>query len=119
MTTGERYTIQDALRIWFEHPLATQGFEFRDDCTGLYCNEQCPEMFILDELTSNNWSDAAKIILVLILLGIVAMCVVLKAMFMLWRYRLEKKQHLYLVSLDSDLEKNETRLQVCFCMQLI
>ena len=81
-------TIQEALIQWYNN--RTVPVHFRDSCSGPHCNAQCPEKFLLAELDSNNWSPAAKIIIVVLVVGITAFCLFLKAMFIVWLCWLKK-----------------------------
>ena len=86
-------------------------------CVGPYCNRQCPESFTLGELTSNNWPPWAKILIVSIVLGIAVFALLMKVVFVIWLYVLERKQDSYLDSLDNsdDVESSisDSHLQVC------
>ena len=89
--------------------------QFLDFCQGPYCNEQCPDEFILGELTSNNWPVWAKLTISTAILSIGVVCLIMKILFYLWLYRLEKKQDDYLESLDMGLEEadeGQTQLMV-------
>ena len=109
-SNGAGLTIQDAMQMWYENPNMT--FEFRDDCQGPYCNTDCPEEFTLGELDSNNWPSEAKIILVIVVLVITVASLMLKVMFMMWYYQLQRNQQLYLKSLNLSTSE-EAKVQVC------
>jgi len=86
---------------------------------GPYCNRECPETFLLGELTSNNWPFWGKILVVSIVMGIGVLAVFMKVLFKIWLFVLERKQQSYLDSLSSDDEVDvesslsDSHLQVC------
>ena len=65
---------------------------FRDDCSGLHCNNQCPETFTLGKLDSDNWPLVAKGVIVALVLGITILCVLVKGIFCTWLYCLQRQQ---------------------------
>lgn len=71
-------------------------------------------MFILNELTSNSWLPSSKVAMVLIVVGVALFCITMKVVFVLWLWRLEWKQQLYLGSLGNEAYTAdiETALQV-------
>lgn len=95
MGTNNTYTIQEAIQKWYK---TTDGNPVRitDNCQGPHCNDACPEMFILDDINSNSWLPSLKVILVLIILCVASACICAKVVFMVWLWRLEWKQQLYL-----------------------
>lgn len=66
---------------------------------GVLCNRQCPDMLRLGELTSNRWHLGVKLSIVLLVVGIAAICLIIKVMFAIWLCVLEKKLKYYLHSL--------------------
>ena len=86
----------------------------RDNCQGPHCNDICPEMFILGELDSNSYLPSSKVMLVLVVVGVAVFCILMKMIFVVWLWRLEWKQQLYLWSLgnESYTADIETALQV-------
>ena len=82
---------------------------------GPYCNMECPETFVLGDLTSNNWPSRVKIAIICIVMGIGLIALVLKVLFVLWLCWLERMQRLYLESLEDDFEGTDTTLQVSVC----
>ena len=106
------YTIKDAIGKWYQNQ--NKALKFHDSCQGPHCNNECPEMFILDELQSDNWLPGIKVLLVLVVIGVVIACVVVKVIFLLWLWKLEWKQQLYLGLLgdESYTTDIETALQV-------
>ena len=85
---------------------------FLDSCQGLYCNMECPDELQLGELTSNNWPIWARVIIaaVILLLGMLSM--LMKMLFAIWLFRLERQQDDYLLTLDNNLAKTEATLMV-------
>ena len=65
---------------------------FRDNCSGLHCNNQCPEMFTLGELDSDNWPSGLKATIVALVLVVTMLCVIAKGMFFAWLHCLRWKQ---------------------------
>lgn len=94
--------------------------------SGVLCNSQCPDELRLGDLTSNDWHIGIKIGIAVLVIGIAFFCVIMKLVFWLWLYRLEKKQTDYLHSLDDDeLEVTDSatlpvimRRQYCLLLQL-
>ena len=72
----------------------------------------CPDQFVLGDLTSNNWPLWMKLVVAGTVMGIAMACLLMKTLFSLWYYRLEKKQDDYLESLDQQLLSSEASLQV-------
>lgn len=71
---------------------------------GVLCNAECPDELMLGQLTSNNWHLSVKILIAVLIIGLALLCVMMKITFVLWLYRLEKKQNDYLESVDEELE---------------
>ena len=86
-------TIQQALLQWYNN--RTVPMHFRDNCSGLHCNNQCPETFTLGELDSDDWPPAAKAIIVALVLGVTIVCLIAKGIFCIWLCCLQRKQHDY------------------------
>lgn len=85
---------------------------FTDACQGPYCNENCPDEFVLIGITSNNWPKWAKMLLIAITLVIPISCIIMKGLFVIWLFILERKQLAYLNSLH-DMETGEhSKLEV-------
>ncbi len=103
--------MSDALQIWYEQGL--KAITFRDDCGGLYCNSQCPGTFELGDLTSNNWAMWLKILIATMVVAVGVIAVAIKLLFVLWLWWIQRKQALYLESLDRSLEQSDNKLQVC------
>ena len=101
-----------ALHIWYHAILPNEGKRFLDNCQGPFCNEKCPNSFSLGMLTSNNWSVQVKITLAAVVVGIGVACLLMKFLFKLWLYRLEKKQDDYLEQLEGHLQNCDSHLEV-------
>ena len=95
-----------AVSIWYHSSNTT--FQFLDTCQGPYCNNMCPDRFVLGELTSNNWPLWAKITISSAVVGTALLCLLGKILFAIWIYQLDKKQDDYLESLDQQLQVAET-----------
>ena len=63
---------------------------------GTLCNRECPDKLLLSGLTSNNWHLGVKIFIVVVIIGISITCVIIKLLFALWLYVMEKKLNDYL-----------------------
>ena len=74
---------------------------------GALCNSQCPDELSLGELTSNNWHIGVKLAIAALINIVALFCVAMKLSFMFWLRQLEKKQRLYLESLDDELESTD------------
>ena len=98
--------------MWYRDRNGTR--RFREPCEGPHCNEGCPEMFILNELTSDSWLPSSKVAMVLIVVGVALFCITMKVVFVVWLWRLEWKQqlHLGLLGDESYTTDIETALQV-------
>ncbi len=110
------FTIQQAINQWYSMDgNQTKLPSFRDSCQGPHCNDACPEMFVLGEPNSNSWLPSSKVMLVLVVVGVAVLCILMKVVFVVWMWRLEWKQQLYLWSLgnESYTADIETALQVC------
>ncbi len=108
-----KVTISDALQLWYKNGL--EAITFRDDCRGPHCNSECPEAFDLGDLTSNNWPTWSKVLIVSVIVAVGVFAVVMKLLFVIWLWWVERKQVLYLESLDSNCEGESNKLQVrCF-----
>lgn len=103
-------TIQMAIRRWYEDRNST--FEFRDACVGPYCNDQCPEIFTLGELTSNNWPIWGKSLIAGVVVVIVVCMLLTKISFVIWLFCLERKQNAYLEQLDGNIESSQSSLNL-------
>ena len=80
---------------------------------GFLCNPQCPDEFILGELTSNNWHVGIKILIAILVVGLSAVCISMKVAFMCWLSYLERKQDAYLDSLSlEEIEDTGIRSEV-------
>ena len=66
---------------------------------GVLCNSYCPEELVLGELTSNDWHLGVKISIVVLIVGVAVVSVIIKVMFVIWLYVLERKLNNYLHSL--------------------
>lgn len=110
-------SIHDAIKVWLQNRGNTT-FQFRDSCQGPHCNDACPEMFVLDELISNDWPASGKAIFILIVVGVALFCAMMKMFFVVWLWRLEWKQQLYLGLLgdESHISSIETALHVSYTM---
>ena len=68
---------------------------FRDNCSGLHCNNQCPETFTLGELDSDDWPPVAKAIIAALVLGVTILCLLAKGLCLTWLYYVQRKQRKY------------------------
>ena len=88
---------------------------------GTLCNRECPDKLLLGRLTSNNWHLGVKIFIVVMIIGISITCVIIKLLFALWLYIMEKKLNDYLRSLykmaSPDCAKVKVRLLVTIIFQ--
>ena len=103
-------TIQLAIKRWYENRNST--FEFRDVCVGPYCNNQCPEIFTLGELTSDNWPIWGKILIISVVVAIVVCMLFMKTLFVIWLYCVERKQNAYLDKLQNNIESSQSSLNL-------
>lgn len=115
-------TILDAIQTWYTHVHSSRtrngNFQFRDTCQGPHCNDACPEEFILGELTSNSWNHSIKILISLIVVVLALICIIFKAGFVVWLWRLEWLQRDFLYQLgDESYSDIETALEVSTIMQ--
>ena len=103
-------TIQMAIGRWYENRNST--FEFRDARVGPYSNNQCPEIFTLGELTSNNWPIWGKSLIAGVVVVIVLCMLLTKILFVIWLFCLERKQSGYLEQLDGNIESSQSSLNL-------
>ena len=76
---GRGYTIRDAIDYWYWNMSDTdEGVGFRDMCSGPHCNNNCPEMFILEREGTDVWSSGAKITIAVIVVAIAIICLLMK-----------------------------------------
>ena len=75
---------------------------------GVLCNSQCPDKLQLGELTSNNWHTGTKVFIALLIIGLAVVCIIVKVVFRLWLFQLEKKQEEYLKQFSDD---NDTEVR--------
>lgn len=71
-------------------------------------------MLLLEEFDPDSWLPSSKVVLVLVIVGVAVCCVCLKVVFVVWLWRLEWRQQLYLGLLgdESYTADIETALQV-------
>ena len=81
-------------------------------CTGILCNDQCPDQLLLGQLTSDNWPLWSKIFITVLVVGLATVCMLIKMAFVAWVWWLERKQDAYLESLEGDEEETDAKLQV-------
>ena len=114
-STSRDITIHDALLEWYlvKNTSRTSPYQFRANCQGPYCYDRCPDSIDLSSLMSNNWHPGAKVAIAVVIIGIAAICLLMKMLFVIWLFWLERKQDAYLDSLEVDLENDEGVLQVC------
>jgi len=112
-SSGKSISIKEAIEQWYPVKF-NQTLHFRDGCQGPHCNDACPEMFVLNDLESDIWKEGSKGILIVIIVGIALVCLVLKAVFTLWLWRMEYYQQLYLGLLGDESRTTdiETALHV-------
>ena len=102
---GVQLSARSAIAQWYASASpSSRGFRFFDTCQGPYCNDMCPDEFLLGELTSNNWPLWAKLVIACSVVLIAMVCLVMKTLFAVWLYRLESGQDAYLQSLDDNPE---------------
>ena len=91
-------TIQQALTEWYNN--RTVPMHFRDNCSGLHCNNQCPERLTLGELDSDDWPPVAKAIVAALVLVVTILCHIAKVMFYIWLCCLQRKLSIWLCCLQ-------------------
>ena len=95
--------------MWYN---SDSSMRYVDTCQGPYCNEECPDEFILLQITSNNWPQWAKFFIITVSVLIPIVCIVFKGLFVAWVFVLERKQLAYLKAFY-DMESGiESKLQV-------
>lgn len=74
----------------------------------------CPDKFVLIELTSNNWPSWIKILIAAIVACVPIVCIVMKGLFVAWLFILERKQLGYLDSIHDVENGNGSKFEVIF-----
>ena len=104
-------TIHDALRQWYPNRYSSV-VTIRDSCSGPRCNPTCPEQIDLGASSGNIWPTSSKIALLVIVGAIGVLCVLVKAVFMVWVCFVERFQHLYLTKLLTNSSDVDEKLKV-------
>ena len=89
---------------------------------GVLCNSQCPDELRLGELTSNNWHTGAKVFIAFIIIIPAVVCIIIKVIFRLWLFQLEKEQKEYLEKKQNEhlksLDDVDSIVCVCVCVRV-
>ena len=102
-------TIQEAVSEWYH---SNETKRFTSTCQGPYCTGECPDSFIIIPLTSNNWPGLVKFLIIAVSFTISMACIFMKMLFVLWLFKLERKQLAYLNSLKDPENGKASKLQV-------
>ena len=106
--SSSRLTIQEAVSEWYN---SDTSMRYTDICQGPFCNEECPDEFVLFSITSNNWPEWVKFLVITVIILIPIACIIFKGLFVAWLFVLERKQLAYLDSFY-DTESGINKLQV-------
>ena len=87
---------------------------------GVLCNSQCPDELQLGELTSNNWHTGVKIFIALLIIVPAVVCIIIKVLFRVWLFQLEKQQKEYLEwhQKEGRNSLDDVNSSVCVCIHL-
>lgn len=111
MELDGKVTISDALITWNMRRFGGQVIHIRDSCYSPHCNSKCPEKFIV-YLGGDIWSVHIKAILICMVIGVTAVCLICKATFSIWLMLLMKKHQAYQKALHSDAEQDADEHEV-------
>lgn len=102
-------TMQEAVSEWYR---SDGRKRYTADCQGPYCSGECPDEFVIIDLNSNNWPNSAKFVIIVVSFAVPMACIVMKTLFVMWLFILERKQLAYLNSLHDSESGRESNLQV-------
>lgn len=109
--------MQEAVSEWYH---SSGRKRYLDVCQGPYCNEECPDEFVLLGVTSDNWPGWVKFLIIVLTVAVPIVCIATKGLFVAWLFMLERKQLAYLNSLyDPENGYHSSKLQVTYSIDQI
>jgi hypothetical protein len=102
-------TIQEAVSEWYH---SGGSKRFTAACQGPYCTEACPDEFVIIPITTNNWPSWVKFLIIVVSFSLPMLCILMKSLFVLWLFMLERKQLAYLNLLHDSESGKDSKLQV-------
>ncbi len=106
-------TISQAIHNWLSASKRGETVHYQDNCNGIHCNRQCPDIVILGELHSY-WGVGAQVAITTAILSITLICVSLKVALSVYAHKIKWEQMSYEeFSKHKALDQKAVVSQVC------